>query len=237
MVWDGRLRRARTLRLTPGSSTGSEQSPPRQNATRRARARREHPRLYVEPVPTAEDMILSNELRPGGNRPGPEHLWSSFDITVDRLALAMEGNVDSMGLHRVHGARARAPKIIQASKTLVRAPSTTTWCWASEQARTAQISMAREPRFGSHLGSRDSTRSRSETRSANRGTARTRLRTTAGRRPPRQHWDSGDPRLSLWQPLTRPPRSGSSGSQLPVDTGGPCYAHGRGGGGRGMADL
>ena len=41
-------------------------------------------------------MILSNELRPGGNRPGPEHLWNSFDLTVDRLALAMEGNVSSM---------------------------------------------------------------------------------------------------------------------------------------------
>lgn len=44
------------------------------------------------PVPDAEDMILSNELRPGGNRPGPEHLWNSLDLTVDRLALAMEGN-------------------------------------------------------------------------------------------------------------------------------------------------
>ena len=62
------------------------------------------------PVPDAEDMVLSNELRPGGNRPGPEHLWSSFDLTVDRLALAMEGNVSSMVSDRVHGARARAPK-------------------------------------------------------------------------------------------------------------------------------
>jgi excisionase family DNA binding protein len=49
-----------------------------------------------KPVPDTEDMVLSNELRPGGNRPGPEHLWASFDLTVDRLALAMEGNVDSM---------------------------------------------------------------------------------------------------------------------------------------------
>jgi excisionase family DNA binding protein len=48
------------------------------------------------PVPDAEDMVLSNELRPGGNRPGPERLWNSFDLTVDRLALAMEGNVASM---------------------------------------------------------------------------------------------------------------------------------------------
>src|SRR5260370_11456556 len=49
-----------------------------------------------KPAPDAEDMVLSNELRPGGNRPGPEHLWNSFDLTVDRLALAMEGNVNSM---------------------------------------------------------------------------------------------------------------------------------------------
>src|SRR5271166_7189269 len=49
-----------------------------------------------KPVPDTENMILSNELRPGGNRPGPEHLWARFDLTVDRLALAMEGNVDSM---------------------------------------------------------------------------------------------------------------------------------------------
>jgi excisionase family DNA binding protein len=48
------------------------------------------------PVPDAENMILSNELRPGGNRPGPEHLWDMFDFTVDRLALAMEGNVASL---------------------------------------------------------------------------------------------------------------------------------------------
>jgi excisionase family DNA binding protein len=49
-----------------------------------------------KPVPDTDDMILSNELRPGGNRPGPERLWDSFDFTVDRLALAMEGNVASM---------------------------------------------------------------------------------------------------------------------------------------------
>jgi hypothetical protein len=41
-------------------------------------------------------MILSNELRPGANRPGPELLWDSFDLTVDRLALAMEGNYASL---------------------------------------------------------------------------------------------------------------------------------------------
>jgi excisionase family DNA binding protein len=50
------------------------------------------PGFTWKPVPDTEDMILSNELRPGGNRPGPEHLWNSFDLTIDRLALAMEGN-------------------------------------------------------------------------------------------------------------------------------------------------
>jgi excisionase family DNA binding protein len=50
------------------------------------------PGFVWKPVRDAEDMILSNELRPGANRPGPEHLWDSFDLTVDRLALAMEGN-------------------------------------------------------------------------------------------------------------------------------------------------
>ena len=49
-----------------------------------------------KPVPDTENMILSNELRPGGNRPGPDHLWESFDLTVDRLALAMEGNYASL---------------------------------------------------------------------------------------------------------------------------------------------
>ncbi len=50
------------------------------------------PGFTWKPVPDAEDMILSNELRPGANRPGPGHLWDVFDRTVDRLALAMEGN-------------------------------------------------------------------------------------------------------------------------------------------------
>ena len=54
------------------------------------------PGFTWKPVSDTEDMILSNELRPGANRPGPEHLWDSFDLTVDRLALAMEGNYASL---------------------------------------------------------------------------------------------------------------------------------------------
>jgi excisionase family DNA binding protein len=56
----------------------------------------EIPGFTWKPIPDAEDMILSNELRPGANRPGPELLWESFDLTVDRLALAMEGNYASL---------------------------------------------------------------------------------------------------------------------------------------------
>jgi excisionase family DNA binding protein len=54
------------------------------------------PGFNWKPVPDTENMILSNELRPGANRPGPDHLWDSFDLTVDRLALAMEGNDASL---------------------------------------------------------------------------------------------------------------------------------------------
>jgi hypothetical protein len=54
------------------------------------------PGFTWKPVPDTENMILSNELRPGANRLGPELLWDSFDLTVDRLALAMEGNYASL---------------------------------------------------------------------------------------------------------------------------------------------
>ena len=60
---------------------------------------------------------------------------------------------------------------------------------------------------------------RSGSRSAILGTARTELRTTADCRPPRQHWPCAFPRLALRQLTTRPPRSGRSGGQLPVETG------------------
>ncbi len=54
------------------------------------------PGFNWKPVPDTENMILSNELRPGANRPGSDHLWDSVDLTVDRLALAMEGNYASL---------------------------------------------------------------------------------------------------------------------------------------------
>ena len=45
------------------------------------------------PLPDHRDMILSHELRPGANRPGPAKLWDEFDRTVQRLGIAMEGSV------------------------------------------------------------------------------------------------------------------------------------------------
>ena len=38
-------------------------------------------------------MVLSHELRPGGTRPGPASLWQRFDRTVQRLGIAMEGQI------------------------------------------------------------------------------------------------------------------------------------------------
>jgi hypothetical protein len=62
----------------------------------------------------------------------------------------------------------------------------------------------------------------SASRSANSDTARTGLRTTHGRRPPRRHWELVAGRVSLWPPTTRPPRKSTdgwgSGSRRPVET-------------------
>ena len=38
-------------------------------------------------------MIISHELRPGANRPGPPKLWKEFDRAVQRLGIAMEGRI------------------------------------------------------------------------------------------------------------------------------------------------
>jgi excisionase family DNA binding protein len=50
------------------------------------------PGFLWKPVADAENMILSTELRPEANRPGPGLLWTHFDHVVERLALAMEGS-------------------------------------------------------------------------------------------------------------------------------------------------
>lgn len=51
------------------------------------------PGFIWTPLPETDEMILSHELRPGGNRPGPARLWQQFDMTVERLSVAMQGNV------------------------------------------------------------------------------------------------------------------------------------------------
>ncbi len=45
------------------------------------------------PIPGARDMTISAELRPGANRPGPSALWERFDRAVNRLGVAMEGQI------------------------------------------------------------------------------------------------------------------------------------------------
>jgi hypothetical protein len=57
------------------------------------------PQLGWTPVPQADEMVLSHELRPGGSRPGPAGLWQSFDMTVERLSVAMQGNIIGMVSH------------------------------------------------------------------------------------------------------------------------------------------
>lgn len=43
------------------------------------------------PLTNRRGMVISYELRPGGNRPGPAELWDEFDRAVQRLAIAQEG--------------------------------------------------------------------------------------------------------------------------------------------------
>lgn len=45
------------------------------------------------PIPDGRQMIVSPELRPGANRPGPPELWEQFDRAVQRLGIAMEGQI------------------------------------------------------------------------------------------------------------------------------------------------
>jgi excisionase family DNA binding protein len=51
------------------------------------------------PVTDPQPVIRSHELRPGGNRPGPAHMWQSYDMAVERLAIHVQGNVLSFVAH------------------------------------------------------------------------------------------------------------------------------------------
>lgn len=92
-VWDAALEASENAPPDPGFANRlraiAEAAERQWDALSRAQV---IPGFLWKPVPDTEEMILSNELRPGANRPGPELLWDSFDRTVDRLALAMEGN-------------------------------------------------------------------------------------------------------------------------------------------------
>jgi hypothetical protein len=46
-----------------------------------------------KPLPGRRGMTISHELRPGANRPGPPELWQEFDRAVERLGVAMEGQL------------------------------------------------------------------------------------------------------------------------------------------------
>lgn len=48
------------------------------------------------PVSDTHPVIRSHELRPGGNRPGTPHKWQSYDMAVERLSIAVQGNVISL---------------------------------------------------------------------------------------------------------------------------------------------
>jgi excisionase family DNA binding protein len=48
------------------------------------------------PVSDPGPVIRSHELRAGGNRPGPRHMWESYDMAVERLSIAVQGNVISL---------------------------------------------------------------------------------------------------------------------------------------------
>jgi excisionase family DNA binding protein len=96
-VWDAALDASQNAPPDPGFvgrlRAIAEAAERQREALDRARV---IPGFTWKPVPDTENMILSNELRPGANRPGPDLLWNSFDLTVDRLALAMEGNYSSL---------------------------------------------------------------------------------------------------------------------------------------------
>jgi excisionase family DNA binding protein len=48
------------------------------------------------PVADPHPVIRSHELRPRGNRSGPPDKWQSYDMAVERLSIAAQGNVISL---------------------------------------------------------------------------------------------------------------------------------------------
>jgi hypothetical protein len=70
--------------------------------------------------PPHRQQPISHELRPGGNRPGPPHLWAAFDRAVDEVAVARAGtdmrilavqtNALAMRLHDIADALGERPE-------------------------------------------------------------------------------------------------------------------------------
>jgi excisionase family DNA binding protein len=51
------------------------------------------PGFVWTPLPDTYEVLPSHELRRGGNRPGPARLWTQFDMAVERLSIAVQGNL------------------------------------------------------------------------------------------------------------------------------------------------
>jgi excisionase family DNA binding protein len=51
------------------------------------------PGFVWTPLPDTYEVLPSHELRRGGNRPGPARLWTQFDMAVERLSIAAQGNL------------------------------------------------------------------------------------------------------------------------------------------------
>jgi excisionase family DNA binding protein len=51
------------------------------------------PGFVWTPLPDTYEVLPSHELRRGGNRPGPARLWTQFDMAVERLSIAIQGNL------------------------------------------------------------------------------------------------------------------------------------------------
>ena len=93
--------------------TASENAPPDPGFAGRVRALAEASRRRSEALKRAtsiptfrvkgerglENIVLSYELRPGGNRPGPPHLWERFDSVVKDLGETLAGPVPSTVEH------------------------------------------------------------------------------------------------------------------------------------------
>lgn len=123
------------------------------------------------PRPDHRHMILSDELRPGADRPGPPHLWQEFDRAVQRLGIAMEGTVMYVVAFRYRDLAVVMHKIADVARRDTR------------RARAAATSAE----------------TRSESRSAIPGIARLGLRIRCDRRPPRHSCDQRCARCSWWQ--------------------------------------